>query len=255
MNKPFLISSIIKFITAVADDLAGRFICHESNSMGLDSSKWLIVENKDTNNESIATGSYCAIFEKSGELMLGLGDMRSHDHISVDHIKKHLKSIKDSRMCVIDADLSVETIEYLCDICHAENIPVWFNPTDLRKCDKIIKANALGKITFMSPNLKELLKLFKSLLSQGSDEHEAEERRVYEKLESKDEDKIELADGDLQIVLKTLLKKIPFIVLSRGSEDLLLASAIDLPMKDESSANSLPASKQSLINFKKNFKW
>jgi sugar/nucleoside kinase (ribokinase family) len=208
-------------LSALANDTAGRFICNESERMGLDPSKWLMLDKRVA-----STGSYCGVFDTTGDLAVACGAMRAHDFISSEYIEKHLDSLKSSDLCVLDADIPVETIKYICDICHSAGVPVWFNPTDLRKCNKIIKANSLSKITYMSPNMKELFTLFQATLVEDQNNIDQSLKAICNKYSSS-LDKIEQQDTEL--ILAYMLRHVPFIVLSRGSSDLIFASNYDLP--------------------------
>lgn len=151
-------------------------------------------------------------------------------------------------MCVIDADIPIETIAYICDQCQAQNIPVWFNPTDLRKCDKIVKSKCLSKITYMSPNFKELLLIFKSTLINDNKAQNIKSR-LYEIADMYDrnlEENINRIEHDhLKEILRYLLKFVPIIVLSRGEDDFVLASRNLLQID----ANDQLATKSNLKNF------
>jgi hypothetical protein len=160
--------------------------------------------------------------------------MDVHDHISVDLLRKHASTaIDESAMCVIDADLPVESIHFVCNYCHERRIPVWFNPTDLKKCTRIVDANALEKVTYMSPNTKELFTIFVHTLLKDTNKNEcfATLDAIRRKYESCDRETIEMSD--LKEMLKYLLRYVPYIVLSRGSSDLIFACAHDLSLSDQ----------------------
>lgn len=223
-------------ISAIGDDLSGRHICEESTKLGMNVSKL----HKLNSTENVITGTYCAVFHASGEINLALGNMKAHDYITPELIQKSLDTLSKSEFCILDADIPSDTIKYVCDYCQSKNIPVWFNPTDLRKCYKLIEANSLSKLTYMSPNLKELLTIF-SLTLQSDTTLSINERFDMEKIYINYKDSVnrleEFKFEDLKKVLKYLLKFIPFIILTRGSDELILASAFDL---DENKHDQLP---------------
>lgn len=228
-------------ISAVGNDVAGRFISEELIKIGMDTSRLYKID------ENVSTGSYCALFGTSGDLKTAIGDMKAHDFIKPDFVSKHLEALKSSELCVIDADIPVETIKLVCDFCDKENIPVWFNPTDLRKCTKILSSNCYSKLTFMSPNYKELLTIFNEVLRNEDGHSEAflsDLSSKYTDKLNKNDEKIEM--NDLKLILKYLLKFIPFIVLTRGKEDLVLASSIQLSVDEK---GQLPL-KNNLAQFK-----
>ena len=244
-------------ISSIGDDLAGRFIRHESNLIGMDTSKWLVID------ETVcSTGSYNAVFDPQGELLIGCGDMRAHDYITPQVIEKHLSTIRNSLICVLDADVPIETIKYLGDICWDNKIPIWFNPTDLRKATKIIDADVFSKITYMSPNLKELFIIFKSSLEKywnhlAHAEHENLKETLRKCDANLNENLDQIKEDDLKIILKYLVNFVPFIFLSRGDKEMLLATKFnlnlfkgqELPTKETLGHINLKISEPSLINF------
>ena len=229
-------------ITTIGNDMAGQYIAETSKFIGLDTSRIEILDKK-----SVPTGMYSAIFDTRGELTLALGNMEAHDHITPGLVKKNLDALVNSEFCVIDADIPMETIEYVSSVCEKESIPVWFNPTDLRKCYKII--NSLDKVTYMSPNSKELFTLF-SLALEKDKTLGREEMKVLSEINAKYKESVNdldrLSFDDLKLILKYLLKYVPFIVLTRGVDDLILASAVDLVADKE---NQLPT-KSTIKQFK-----
>lgn len=208
-----------KLITAVSNDMMGKYVLEESARLGFDTSHIRLLDRNE-----VSTGSYCAIFEPSGELKLAIGDMKAHDKVTPELIEKNLEVIKESEMCVLDACMPTETIEKICSVCNQYSIPVWYNPTDIRKCNKII--SSLAKVTYISPNMTELFELFRGV-EPG---HE-----LVEKYKNTSISKIEFED--LKTMIKHLLNYVPFIFLSRGGDDLILASLYEL---DLSARNQLP---------------
>lgn len=154
--------------------------------------------------------------------------MRAHNYITPEFIQKNLDTLEQSELVVIDADIPKETIEYICNYCELNKIPIWFNPTDLRKCTKVIDTNCLSKLTYMSPNLKELLIIFDACLTR-----EKNSNTRLDQIRSKYMNNLSLESvefDDLKEILKYLLSYVKFIVLSRGSKDLLFASRYDLDL-------------------------
>ena len=225
-------------VSAVGNDLAGRLIGDELRRMGLDTSSVAVVDEA-------STGSYCAFFDSRGEIDQAAGAMHVHDHIDVALLSRPATAtaIAESTLCVIDADLPVESIRHVCERCRERAIPVWFNPTDLNKCTRIVDAHALDKITYMSPNTKELFTIFAHMLRttatatttppmENAKELDAIRQKYDTRRQSscKDIEAIELSD--MKHMLKFLLRFVPYIVVSRGSSDLILACAHDLSLSD-----------------------
>jgi sugar/nucleoside kinase (ribokinase family) len=246
-------------ISTIGDDLAGRFIVKTSEQIGFNVSKWTVLSQRyiddinkdffngtlavDADSNHISTGSYCGIFDKNGELLTACGDMRAHDFITPELIKPEEDLFKSSVLCAIDADIPVETIEYICNVCSEHSVPIWYNPTDLRKCDRVIKAKSLNKITYISPNSKELLVFFLKtfeieVIEVGSEEIDNHDvlNLLYKKYSDTnscqlDFNKIEM--DELVHIFKYLLRYVPFIIMSRGELDLIVASSVDINLENE----------------------
>jgi pseudouridine-5'-phosphate glycosidase/pseudouridine kinase len=220
-------------ISAIGNDLAGILVHQESQKRGFNMNHLEILS--DTN---ISTGSYCAIFEPNGQINMAAGSMRVHDHISVDMVKKRESLLINSEICVLDANIPSETIDYVCELCEKNRIPVWFNPTDIRKCHKMSKS--ISKLTYISPNLKELIQIFKETLDNDRS-LEIGERKALEIIKSNTDSSIN--DENLNEILKYLLNFTSFIILTRGEKDLILASRYDLNLNQK---NQLPTKKFNL---------
>lgn len=167
-------------MSALSDDLSGRYICDESKKIGLDISKLHVLDPI----KNAITGTYCAVFHSTGEINMALGNMKAHDYITPEFIKTNLDILSKSQFCVLDADIPIDTIEYVSNYCQIENIPLWFNPTDLRKCYKLIDSDSLAKCTYISPNLQELFTLF-SLKFQKDNSLNENEKINFHKINSK----------------------------------------------------------------------
>jgi sugar/nucleoside kinase (ribokinase family) len=215
-------------ISAVADDLTGRYILDESRKLGLDTSHIRVLSNKKQQHghSPLSSGFYCGVFTPHGELKIALGDMQAHDHITPEVIEQSAETIRNSSMCVLDANIPIETMEAVCDLCRKYSVPVWYNPTDIRKCNRIV--SSLSKVTYISPNSKELVAIFKETVRTET-VNQPELAYLLEKYGGeKLEDEIEF--DDLKRMLKHLLKYVPFVFFSRGKQDLVLASSTKLDL-------------------------
>lgn len=202
-------------ITSLSNDLLGEVAIQKSKHLGFDTSKWILLDSES----HPSTGSYCSVFDPKGELLMGCGAMDAHNYITPAVIDSNINLIKNSKVCVVDADIPVESLQHLCNVCKKENIPIWYNPTDIRKCSRIVEADSIEKLTFMSPNLKELFEIFTSILKKK----QVPETSIGDKYTMENLHSIEI--NDLKKIIRFLLQYVPFIVLSRSDQSLLFASA------------------------------
>lgn len=70
-------------ITAVGDDLAGRYLLESSQRLGLDTSRFNV-------EPATTSGTYCAVVGVRGDLKMGLGDMKAHRTITPAIVDKNL---------------------------------------------------------------------------------------------------------------------------------------------------------------------
>jgi sugar/nucleoside kinase (ribokinase family) len=214
-----------KLVSVVADDVNGQYIVNETRKLGMDTSSIVVLSK----SENVSSGSYCGVFTPEGELTLALGDMKAHDYITPSLLEQHAETIEKSEMCVLDANVPVETMNALCKFCAEKSMPVWYNPTDIRKCSRIV--SSLSKVTYISPNAKELLAIFKDTISKDTTEH-FDLIHLVGKYSTQNSD-TEIEFEDMKHMLKYLLKYVPFIFFSRGERDLVLASSIKLDLDAE----------------------
>lgn len=156
--------------------------------------------------------------------------MRSHSTIDRAYVAAHLDTVADSDMCILDADIPVETVLYIVNYCWEQRIPIWYNPTDLRKSTKVVEAGVFAKLTFMSPNTKELFAIFNATFERDESLSQSE-REAFKILGSKYNDIFtHLQNKDLEEILKYLIQFVPVIILSRGPKDMMVACAYDLDL-------------------------
>lgn len=140
-SKPLLLS-------AVGDDLAGRFILKDT------------LAHLDTTAVEVVAGgrtaAYTLLLSSTGECQTGAGDMDVHDLISADMVEQHKVSLASSSLVVLDGNVSSETIVYVLQQCQQIGVPVWFEPTDIHKAAKPFHSNSWRMIDILSPNFNEL---------------------------------------------------------------------------------------------------
>ena len=63
-----------------------------------------------------ATGSYTAVLDESGELVMGLADMTIYDRLSVEHWQKHQARLKPWDAWCVDSNLPGPALEHLATL-------------------------------------------------------------------------------------------------------------------------------------------
>lgn len=103
-----------------------------------------------------STAIYNCVLDTDGEVKLGIGDMKIHKRINVDAIDSVSREILKAPMALIDGNLTPEAIDFVLRLCARPRIPVFFEPTDMKKARKVMAAKHLSSVTYASPNVMEL---------------------------------------------------------------------------------------------------
>lgn len=93
------------------------------------------------------TGTYIGIFDEDGDMLVGISDMSVLDNLTPDYLAALLADINQSRMCVIDGNLSPESLTYLCEHVTA---PLFYDPVSCAKAKRI--GGSIGKCYAIKPN-------------------------------------------------------------------------------------------------------
>ncbi|XP_063303670.1 uncharacterized protein LOC134602585 isoform X2 [Pelobates fuscus] len=105
------------------------------------------------------TATYCAVITDSGELSLGLGDMDIHHQITETYVSRFADSLRQASLLCIDGNVPLSTIQYVCDLAKQSSVPVCYEPTDVDKAAKPFRVDSWKALTYISPNLRELISI------------------------------------------------------------------------------------------------
>ncbi|XP_066602288.1 uncharacterized protein [Prorops nasuta] len=154
---------------------------------------------------NINTAKYRAIVDHKGECMFGIGEMEAFDAINVDLVQKHQSLIEAASLILIDGNLPENTIRSLVDVAANSKIPVWYEPTDIRKARKIFDCQSKWEdvIHFISPNINELFAISDFFgISRSNVSHSQFE--------------------EIKHITETLAKYIPVVITTLGSMGVLI---------------------------------
>ncbi|XP_066505362.1 uncharacterized protein zgc:136858 isoform X3 [Hoplias malabaricus] len=102
------------------------------------------------------TATYCAVITERGELSLGLGDMDIHQQIKQQYVSQYEEQLSSASLVVLDGNIPVSTIDYVCSLAKKHSVPVWYEPTDADKAGKPFLSDSWKALSYTSPNLTEL---------------------------------------------------------------------------------------------------
>nr|XP_039252099.1 uncharacterized protein LOC120329521 isoform X1 [Styela clava] len=102
------------------------------------------------------SGLYNAVFDVNGSLKVGIESMKVHEMINIETIMKNEDVISQAPLVCIDANLTSETIAYICDLCDRRDLDLFFEPTGSLKAGRPFLDNLSWKsIKYLTPNLQE----------------------------------------------------------------------------------------------------
>ncbi len=93
------------------------------------------------------TGTYIGVFDEDGDMLVGISDMSVLDHLTPDYLANLLPQINQAKMCVIDGNLSPESLGYLCQNVTA---PLFYDPVSCAKAKRI--GGNIGSCYAIKPN-------------------------------------------------------------------------------------------------------
>lgn len=115
----------VSFIAAIGDDLFADVIKDDCRQLGIDISMAKEVKGR-------SSSVYMYICDETGDMYAAVNDMTIVEEISPEYLSSFDLNAYDA--CVVDANLSRETIEY---ICSKVTIPLYADPVSCAKAGRI----------------------------------------------------------------------------------------------------------------------
>ena len=171
----------VALLSAVGDDLFGEKIIRDSSAAGIDMTHLWI-------KHGAVSSTYLAILDETGDMLLGMSDMRILEDLSPADLEEHRSLLRAAEAIVCDACLPVPLLESLVSSV-AGKTPVLIDPVSTayaRQMEPIVGAFAAVK-----PNTMEL-----SILSGLPTETEAQIEHACEALLRRGTKRIAVSRGD-----------------------------------------------------------
>ncbi|MFD1864585.1 carbohydrate kinase [Planococcus chinensis] len=119
----------VKLLSIAGNDPEWRLIEEQSAPfMSLELTKAL---------EGLATGTYTAVLQPDGELVLALADMAIYDSMTPEYIKRSEAVLMGASFLVADLNCPKETIGYIQRLAKARDIPLAVIPVSEPKMDRL----------------------------------------------------------------------------------------------------------------------
>ncbi|MBR7836041.1 winged helix-turn-helix transcriptional regulator [Actinospica durhamensis] len=103
------------------------------------------------------TGSYTAVLDADGELLLAVADMSATDNLRPEHLQSARELIAHAALLVLDGNLPAATTAHLLDLAHSADLRVVLDPVSVPKAARLTPLLSPERPIFaLTPNLDEL---------------------------------------------------------------------------------------------------
>jgi pseudouridine kinase len=111
------LSAPVSLITVIGDDSSGQALLAHAEAAGIDTRATLKLQN-------ICTGTYTAVLDDHGEMMLALADMALYDALTPDFLATRQPQRSVGALTVADMNLPQDTLASLLEDARREAIPL-----------------------------------------------------------------------------------------------------------------------------------
>lgn len=133
-------------ITCVGDDKEGRWVLEETKKHGIDVSQSRILPME-------RTGTYTALLDIDGEMVISLANMDIYDQLIPDLLAEKWSHIAASRAILLDTNIPEESLRYMIERCRKEQIALYIDPVSSAKAKKL--PERLDGVDTILPNREE----------------------------------------------------------------------------------------------------
>lgn len=145
-----IFSDNVKMIGMLGDDIAGHALYKKMEEKGVDVS---CVEFCDT-----PTGNALINVDDNGRNTIVVYPGANHQ-LTPEVIRKYTEVIQQADLIMMQLEIPLETVKEVANIAYEANVRVLLNPAPAQKLD----ADLLSKVTYITPNETELLRLANEL--------------------------------------------------------------------------------------------
>jgi pseudouridine kinase len=129
----------------------------------------LAVDVHGVRRTSTRTGSYTAVLDRDGSLVVGVADMAATDSLGPEHVDA--ESVRGASWLVLDGNLRTDTVAHCLALAAEQQVPVVLDPVGVAKAARL---GALPGLHTFTPNRDELRAW------AGTDDVEAARRHAHD---------------------------------------------------------------------------
>ncbi|MGM8216116.1 carbohydrate kinase [Bacillaceae bacterium W0354] len=135
-----------KLLTFVGQDAEGKAIVEASQQLGIDMSLTVTIPHE-------RTGTYTALLNPDGEMVVSLAEMDIYDQVTIDLLESRWNNISGSKAIFVDTNISEEALHFIIKKCEHSHLSLFIDPVSSAKAAKLPE-NLSGVHTIL-PNREE----------------------------------------------------------------------------------------------------
>ena len=137
----------VTLLTVVGGDYAGEDILDTCDEVGIDVSRALMIEDEPT-------GTYLAALDPSGDMFIGLDDVRVLRHLTADYLYLNRDAFRECNLVALDLNLSDAVLQVALHLAHEYHKPVCIDPTSTDIARRVHPF--LARVEMLTPNVAEV---------------------------------------------------------------------------------------------------
>lgn len=139
-------------VAAVGTDAMGERLLADTSAAG--------VRLDHVHRSAHPTGTYTAVLDATGELVLAVADMTATGNLMPEHLGPLRELLAHAGLLVVDGNLSAATASHALDLALAAGVPALFEPVSVPKAAVLAPLIAADRPLFaVTPNREELTAL------------------------------------------------------------------------------------------------
>lgn len=139
-------------VAAVGRDALGESLLAQTSAAGV---RMEFIQRSDQ-----PTGTYTAILDSDGELIVAVADMAATEHLGADHVSQARDIIATAGLLVLDGNLAPATLEHALDLADVAEVRTILEPVSVPKAQILSTAVTEDRPLFaVTPNRDELTAL------------------------------------------------------------------------------------------------
>ncbi len=136
-------------VTAVGDDQAGRTVVARTEAAGVGCRPGVTSPHP--------TGTYSAVLDDGGDLLIAVADMRATDELTVADLDAVPQLLTGADALVVDANLDSSVLRWLLTSAAESGVRVFFEPVSVAKAtDTAAVLDGSARVHTVTPNVDEL---------------------------------------------------------------------------------------------------